>query len=242
LFDGASPFDTAKPVKLVRRLLELFTQNEGIILDFFAGSGTTAHSVLELNRHDGGRRHFVMVQLPEPTDNAEYSSIAEIGEERIRRVIAKLQEDTKGTLAFSDGNTPEDLGFKVFKLAKPNIQQWTPDAERDPEAYAQKLAIFNDPLVSGWTPENVLWEVALREGFSLNTRFEKKSLGNGNTIYEVSDPDSGQQLAVCLDEEIKADLSKHYELTNEHLFVCRDIALDDTAAANLALQCRLKTI
>jgi adenine-specific DNA-methyltransferase len=130
----------------------------------------------------------------------------------------------------------------VFKLAKPHIQQWSADGNRDPDAYAAKLALFNDPLVPGWKAENVLWEVALREGFSLNTRFARQELGNGNTVWEVSDPDSGQQFAVCLDEEVRADLSRHYALAPERLFVCRDKALDDTAAANLALQCRLKTI
>src|SRR5438067_6161203 len=102
--------------------------------------------------------------------------------------------------------------------------------------------LFNDPLVPGWKAENVLWEVALREGYGLNSRFEKKALSNGNTLYEVNDPDSGQSFAVCLDDAVRADLSRCYELTPDRLFVCRDMALDDTAAANLALQCRLKTI
>jgi adenine-specific DNA-methyltransferase len=128
------------------------------------------------------------------------------------------------------------------KLAKPNIQQWVPDGNRDPDAYAQKLSLFNDPLVSGWTAENVLWEVALREGFGLNTRFERRKLGNGNTVYEVTDPDTAQAFTACLDGHVKPDFSKHYEFTPDRLFVCRDMALDDTAAANLTLQCRLKTI
>jgi adenine-specific DNA-methyltransferase len=90
----------------------------------------------------------------------------------------------------------------------------------------------------------VLWEVALREGYSLNTRFEKKELPNGNAVFEVTDPDKEppQAFTVCLDDEVRADLSKHLDLTSDRLVVCRDNALDDTAAANLALQCRLKTI
>ena len=116
------------------------------------------------------------------------------------------------------------LGFKVFRLAKPNIEQWVPEADRDPETYAKKLGLFDDPLVAGWTPDNVLWEVALREGFSLNAKFEKKMPTDGITIYEVTDPDKDppQTLAVCLDEEVRVDLSKHYPLSADTLFICRD--------------------
>ena len=88
----------------------------------------------------------------------------------------------------------------------------------------------------------MIWEVALREGFSLNTRFAPRDLANGNKIYDVTDPDTGQKFMICLDDKILVDLSKHCELALEDLFVCRDMALDDSAAANLALQCRLKTI
>jgi adenine-specific DNA-methyltransferase len=244
LFDGDAPFETPKPVQLVKRLLDMATTNDEdqIVLDFFAGSCTTAHAVLELNHEDNGERRFIMVQLPEPTGNAKYPTIADIGKDRIRRVLTKLRTKATGRLPFNKKAIPEDLGFKVFKLNRPNIQQWTPEMNRDPEAYAQKLLKFEDPLLSGWTPENVLWEVALREGHGLNTRFETKVLANKNTIYEVKDPETGQQFAVCLDSKVRADLSRHYELQLDRVLVCRDVALNDTAAANLALQCRLKTI
>jgi adenine-specific DNA-methyltransferase len=138
--------------------------------------------------------------------------------------------------------TSEDLGFKVFKLAAPHIRPWSNEGSRDADDYAAKLTMFNDPLVPGWTPEGILWEVALREGYSLNTRYEINVLSNSSTVWEVTDPDSGQSFTVCLDDTVKADLSRVYELTPDRLLVCRDKALDDTAAANLALQCRLKTI
>lgn len=241
---GESVIQFPKPVALIKKLINIGSNaDEGhIILDFFAGSGTTAQAVLELNREDGGDRRFVLVQLPEPTGNPEYPSITDIGKERIRRVIGKLAKDTQKGLDLKDRQQSEDVGFKVFKLAKPNIQQWSHDEERDPEAYSQKLALFNDPLVAGWKPENVIWEVALREGFGLKTQFALRDLGNGNTVYDVIDPDSEQKFMICLDDKIPIDLSKHCELTLEDLFVCRDVALDDSAAANLALQCRLKTI
>jgi len=245
LFDGEVPFETPKPVLLIKRLLEISTGIEGgeeLVLDFFAGSCTTAQAVLELNHEDGGRRKFMMVQLPEPTGNKAYPTIAEIGKARIRRVLERLRKDEKSRSLFQSKNTVEDLGMKVFKLERPNIRPWNPELNWDPEVYAQKLLQFEDPLVPGWTPEQVLWELALREGYTLNIRFEKKALPNGNTIHEVIDRETGQRFSVCLDDKVLPGLSKQYELSSERLLVCRDKALDDSAAANLALQCRLKTI
>jgi adenine-specific DNA-methyltransferase len=239
---GEKVIQFPKPVAIPRKLGEQATSpTEGdIVLDFFAGSCTTAQAVLEVNHADGGNRRFICVQLPEPTENKTFSTIAEIGKERIRRVIGKLAKEAQPSLG--ERATPEDLGFKVFKLSQPNIQQWPEGEDRDPEAYAQKLAMFNDPLVAGWTPENVIWEVALREGFGLNTHFASIELGNGNKVYDVKDDDSGQKFMICLDDKIPIDFAKHCELRLDNLFICRDIALDDSAAANLALQCRLKTI
>lgn len=248
LFDGQLVLQFPKPTALLKHLVRVGSDGtqDDLILDFFAGSCTTAQAVLELNREDEGTRRFIMVQLPEPTGQPEFSTITDLGKERIRRVVRKLKNQTPNILTGGGSSPPEDLGFKVFKLSKPHIQRWHPGDDRDPETYAKDLSLFDDPLGPGWTPENVLWEVALREGYGLNTRFEKKALagasGSGNVVYEVSDPDTGQRFAVCLDDEIRADLSKHYRLEPDFLFVCRDKALDDTAAANLALQCRLKTI
>lgn len=237
-----SEFDHPKPVGLIKKCLQIAADEDALVLDFFAGSCTTAQAVLELNRQDGGNRNFIVVQLPEPVANRKFSTIAEAGKERIRKVISNLKKDTEGALDLKTRESPEDLGFKVFKLAKPNILQWTSEGEREPDAYSEKLGLFKDPLVLGWAPTNVLWEVALREGFGLNTKFSKRQLANGNCIYDVSDPDRGQTFMVCLDQEVRSELTKHLDLAQDQLLVCRDIALDDTAAANLALQCRLKTI
>jgi adenine-specific DNA-methyltransferase len=254
---GGKLFNNPKDHEVLARLIRYMTGNDDIILDFFAGSGSTAEAVLQLNRSDPeSNRRFMVVQLPEPTRRkkpngkyketaafkAGYKNISALAKERIRRVIKRLKDATAEKLPFPDRKQPEDLGFKVFKLAEPNIKPWVQDVDRDPEVYANKLALFADPLVEGWKTENVLWEVALREGLGLNTRFEKKEPVEGTVLYELSDPDSGQQLTVCLDPKVRAELSKHYPLAADRLFICRDTALDDTAAANLALQCRLKTI
>ena len=239
---GEKVIQFPKPVAVPRKLGEQTTSvSEGdIVLDFFACSCTTAQAVLEMNHADGGNRRFICVQLPEPTENKTFPTIAEIGKERIRRVIANLAKDGQSTLG--ERQAPEDLGFKVFKLTKPNIQQWPEGQDRDAEAYGQKLALFNDPLVPGWKLENVIWEVALREGFGLNTHFALRDLANGNTVYDIRDDDTGQKFMMCLDDKVPIDLSKYCELKADDLFICRDVALDDSAAANLALQCRLKTI
>lgn len=239
---GEKVIQFPKPVAVPRKLAEQTTSplESDIVLDFFAGSCTTAQAVLEMNHADGGNRRFICVQLPEPTDNKTFSTIAEIGKERIRRVIGRLAKEVQPSLGEREAR--EDLGFKVFKLSKPNIQQWPEGEDRDPEAYAQKLALFSDPLVAGWSAASVIWEVALREGFGLNTHFASRDLVNGNKIYDVKDEDTGQKLMICLDDKIPIDLSKHCELKLDDLFICRDVALDDSAAANLALQCRLKTI
>ena len=242
LFEGKAVFETPKPVKLLRRIIQLFAEEDSLIVDFFGGSGTTGHAVFEANHEDGGRRRFLLVQLQEKTDLTEYSTIAGIGRARLKKVIEGFENENAESLHFGEPQMKQDLGFKAFKLSSPNIQQWPADEEADPEGYTQKLSLFNDPLVAGWKPESVIWEVSLREGFSLNMRFCAKDLPNGNKVYEVNDADTGQRFLICLDEQIRTDFPKHCELTLDTLLVCRDVALDDSAAANLALQCRLKTI
>jgi adenine-specific DNA-methyltransferase len=242
LFEGASPFDTAKPVKLVRRMLELFTAQDSLILDFFAGSCTTAQAVLELNREEGGNRRFIMVQLPEPTDHQQFPTIADIGKERIRRVIERLKEESNGKLDLRDRESPEDLGFRVFKLAASNYKQWTREGINDAQSYIAQMEMFLNPLLAGWTAENVIYEVAIKEGYGLNCRIEKIESVKENTIYRVTDPDKEQKFLICLDDAIKLDALKPLNLAASDLFICRDVALDNTTGANLALQCRLKTI
>ncbi len=250
-------FDFPKPASLIRRLCSVMINGadgkDDLILDFFAGSSTAAQAVLELNREDGGNRRFIMVQLPEPTDNPEFPTIADIGKERIRRVIAQMQQERKGQLPLDTRETPEDLGFKVFKLTPSNYRPWTGVDEHTPEAYIKQMALFLDPLVDGWTVEDVIYEVALKDrGYGLNCRIE--SLGtvrdpaqpgqppSRNVVYRITDPDKEQSCILCLADKIPPPLVRLLELDTTDAFVCRDVALDDETAANLALQCRLKTI
>jgi len=242
---GDKAFDNPKPTALILRLLQISTEHDtnDLILDFFAGSCTTAQALLELNREDGGNRHFIMVQLPEPTGNKDYPTIAEIGKERIRRVIARMKKEREGQLALDTRESPEDLGFKVFKLTPSNYRPWPTMAQPgSPETYAAQMDMFADPLVSGWTPENVIYEVAIKEGYGLNCRITRVDEVRSNVVYRVTDADKEQTFLICLDDRIELAALKPLNLMADDLFICRDRALDDETAANLALQCRLKTI
>ena len=239
---GLSVFKFPKPVKLIKHFLQIATKEDDLILDFFAGSSTTAQAVLELNRESGENRRFIMVQLPESTPedsdarNAGYETISDIGKERIRRVIDNMKEDEEHVES-------EDLGFKVFKLAESNYRSWNGVEEDTPESYAEQLRLFSgNPLIKDWIPENVIYEIALKEGYRLNCLIEQVKDIQRNTIFRVFSADQEQAFYICLDEELCQDDIDKLGLTTDDLFVCFDHALDDTQAANLALQCRLKTI
>jgi adenine-specific DNA-methyltransferase len=181
-----------------------------------------------------------MVQLPEPTGRSDFPTIAAIGQERIRRVIARMRAADQGKLDLHPG---EDLGFRAFRLAPSNYRSWSGVAEATPESYARQLAVFADPLVEGWTPEAIIAEVALKEaGFGLGYQVERVESIRAQAVYRVSDADKGQSFLICLDDRVMLENLAALALAESDLFVCRDSALDDTAAANLALQCRLRTI
>jgi adenine-specific DNA-methyltransferase len=174
-----------------------------------------------------------------------------------------MKKEAEGKLELKDRETPEDMGFKVFKLTTSNYRQWhEPHAgTADAKQYGEQMAMFKDALVEGWRPENVIYEVAIKEGFGLNLQVEPvhpqipqiKSQGRTGSpdtddghgprlLYRVTDPDKEQSFYICLDYKIRLDDLKPLNLAKTDLFICRDVALDDEAAANLALQCRLKTV
>lgn len=243
-------FDNPKDHEVLARVINYCTEpNENeIVLDFFAGASSTAEAVLQLNHEENNNLRFIMVQLPEPTPEDSparkegYATIAEIGKERIRRVIAKLTKDREGELKLKDRKQPEDLGFKVFKLAESHYRQWSGVEEKDPEKYAETMELFADPLLPGWKPFNIIYEVALKEGYSLTSAIEVLKEVASNTVYRVTDSDKGQSFLICLDSELKTETPKALNLDKDAVFICRDSALTDELAANVALQCHLKTI
>ncbi|MED4268775.1 site-specific DNA-methyltransferase [Geobacillus stearothermophilus] len=195
LFEDQSVMDYPKPVKLMKRILELSTRENDIILDFFSGSATTAHAVMQLNAEDGGNRKFIMVQLPEKTDEtsdaykAGYKNICEIGKERIRRAGEKIVQET--------GKTDLDIGFKVFKLDSSNIKEWDPDFDN----LEQTLFDLQNNIKEDRTKEDLLYEILLKIGLPLTVPIEEIDC-RGKTIYNVA---YGSVL-VCLEDEIDLDL------------------------------------
>jgi len=169
--------------------MEFFTFEDDIILDFFAGSCTTAHAVLALNKEDGGKRKFICVQLPEKCDagseafKARYKTIAEIGKERIRRVIKKIQEEQDGKLDL-DGKGDKDLGFKVFKLKESNFKIWRSNIETEEELIAQ-MQRHLEPLDENAKTEDVLYELLIKSGVQLTAKIKDQNgyiLVNDNEI------------------------------------------------------------
>jgi adenine-specific DNA-methyltransferase len=239
--DIEDAFDTPKPVQLIRRMLEIASKphDNDIIMDFFAGSGTTAQAVLEMNHNDGGNRQFIMVQLPEPVikplvlkDNHVLNTISDIGRERIKRVINQLRTQTRLDNV--------DFGFKSFKLSESNFTVWQGVKQPEITEYLTHLEEKIDPLVLGWKETNVIYEVALKEGFKLTCQVEWISEVTTNKIYKVND--NKKEFLICLDNAIKEETLNNLNFNKDTLLVVRDSALTDTLAANLALQCQLKTI
>ena len=179
IFKGQKIFDFPKPVALIKRLINISpnANKDDIILDFFSGSCTTAHAVLDLNKEDSKNRKFIMVQLPEKTDEkseafkAGYETIADIGKERIRRVINKIEDEQKGNLHF--GENKQDLGFKVFKLQESNFKIWRGDKFENGQELEKQLETFVNPVKEGSIEENMLYELLLKSGVDLNCKIEK---------------------------------------------------------------------
>jgi len=235
---GSAP----KAVGFIKEILQQSCNQDDICLDFFAGTCTTAQAVLELNREDDGNRHFIMVQLPEPTDNPDYPTIADIGKERIRRVIAQLKQEDKGKLALSTRETPEDLGFKVFKLARSNFKPWDAYEGEDTPQLELRFDEAETPLVPGWQTPDLLTEVILQQGFPLDSVVTPLAQFKANHIVAVESDFLDYRLVVCLDRAISDATTESLTLAPEDIFVCLDSALSDQAKARLSDICNLNVI
>jgi adenine-specific DNA-methyltransferase len=210
-------FDFPKPPSLIKRMLGIATNKDScdIILDFFAGSGTTAQAVLDLNFEDKGTRKFICVQLPEPTDEkseaykAGYKTISDIGKERIRRVAKKLKNDLSERTVKSSGNlfpshkdnASIDFGFKVFKLERSNFNIWNNDVEKTPEAIQKALFDHVINISPEARQEAILFELLIKSGFELSTEFKKIDLA-GKVVYSIADG----ELLICLDKQLNNEV------------------------------------
>ncbi len=166
---GDAPFSYPKPVSLLKTLVISSSETNDLILDFFAGSGTTAQAVLEANEEDGGNRRFILVQLPEQTDKKDYPTIAHITRERVRRVIQKLAKGEAGQLSFDPARAGR-RGFRAFTLDASNFKTW--DATATDAPLADQLALFADNLRAGRTDADRLYELVLKSGLPLGSKVE----------------------------------------------------------------------
>ena len=246
---GFQVFDFPKPSELMRRLVKQITKEDDLVLDFFAGSCSIAHAVFVQNRQDGARRRFICVQLPESLDEESevarrgFSTVADIGKERIRRVIAQMQAEREGQLPLETRERPEDLGFKVFKLASSTFRHWQPPQDADSDTLERQLALFDGGLEPDADRRHAIYEVILKEGYSLNARIEPVETLKVSKTFRVYDEGDGETFFyICLDDEIHQAALDALPLDKETTFICLDTALDDSQKVNLAMQCLLKVI
>ena len=249
------PFQTPKPINLLRLFIDNFTNNNDIIMDFFSGSASLADATYHSNQELKRNIKYVLVQLPvciteeEPAYKMGFKTICEIGKERIRRAGAKILEEAKANKDMFSEDNPLDVGFKVYRMTKSNFKKYTPVSGQDKEA---ENSLFKElegnlvPLVEGWKPENVLTEIILKQGFALDCTKEKVDSFKKNTVYKITDSQDAVckkiTLYVCLDTAIEKETIDTLKLNDDEKFICLDAAIDDSAYARLSDKGRIETI
>ncbi len=233
-----SPFDYSKPTSLIEFLISFATRDNDIILDFFSGSATTAHAVMQLNAEDGGNRKFICVQLPELCDEkseaykAGYKTICEIGEERIRRAGQKILEGQDTQIAMGDeGKKPLDIGFKVFRLDTSNLKLWdsTPiTGDNQLEMFTERMNSMIDSIKDDRTDMDVIYEIMLKMGVPLDTAVQYIEI-DGKIVYIVGD----FLLMIALYNDITAEDIDAMAAYAPAKIVCAEQGFkDDTALSN----------
>ena len=250
LFGSSEIFDFPKPPELVKKLLISLNSQDELILDFFAGSGTTGHAVWDLNKEDGGNRKFILVQLDEEVQDEEikkeFPTVADICIERLRRVSEKYKKE--GGNLFQNN---QDFGFKVFKLDKSNFNlkdefQFDPSEDREElkKKYLEWLGMWVDqPLVFDWKEIDVIYEVMLKEGLNLNSKIEKIKIKD-DEFYYVKDEVQDLDFYISLKDKFTPDTIEEIRTTKYKgkMFVFLDKALTDSDKINLSAFVRLKVI
>lgn len=227
---GASVFTSPKPIRYMTRLLQIGSNKDSIILDFFSGSSSTAHTAIKMNAEDGGNRKFIMVQLPEPTDEkseaykAGYKNICEIGKERIRRAGKKILDEQKaqqGTL-FGGVQKKLDVGFRVLKLDSSNME----DVYYTPEQFTQQT-LFSDNIKPDRTDEDLLFQVMIELGIELSAKIEKQVIA-GKDVWSVANG----YLMVCFDKDVNETTITEIAKKQPYYFVMRDSSLASDQVAD----------
>jgi adenine-specific DNA-methyltransferase len=219
-------FDFPKSTKLLVNICTIGSNKDSYVLDFFAGSGTTAHAVMKLNAEDGGNRKCISVQLPEPTDEkseafkAGYTTIAEITKERIRRAGEKIKKENEGAAI-----DKLDIGFKAFKLDSSNINAW----DGNPDNLETQLDVFANNIKTNRTEEDILFEILLKYGLDLTVPIEEKNIA-GKMVYNVGIG----TLFICLADGITPQVSEGIGAwkQEQNPTICRAIFKDSGFASD----------
>lgn len=208
-----------KPINFIQRMLDLATKphENHIVLDFFGGSCSTGHSVLEANSNDGGNRKFVLVQLPEEIKGGDFPTISDLGKQRLRNAINKIKIKLQQNSLFS--NNKIDLGFKVYKLSKSNFKIWDATLEKEAELIQAKLFEHIQHISPEAEQEAILYELLLKSGFELTTPIEKLTLA-GLTVFSIAEG----QLLICLEKELTHDCLKAMAELQPIRVICLDEA------------------
>lgn len=225
------PFDFPKPTALLKYILHLIIEKDYYVLDFFSGSATTAHAVMQLNAEDGGHRKFIMVQLPEKCDEkseaykAGYKTICEIGKERIRRAGKKIREEITDNSSLLTPNSKLDTGFRVLKCDTSNMK----DVYYNPAEYEVNMfSRLEDNIKEDRTPEDLLFQVMLDLGVLLSSKIEETTIA-GKKVFNVED----NYLIACFDSDVSEETIKAIAKQKPYYFVMRDSSMaSDSVATN----------
>ncbi len=245
---GFKIFSFPKPTSLLKHFYTIINDKDSVILDFFAGSGTTGQAVAELNQEDGGNRKYILVQLPETTDEkseaykAGFKKISDITIERNKRVIEKIIEEKKKEQQdlFSGDNKEESLqglGFKVFKLVKSNFPrvEFAPDPEKTEEENIGLLKKYirdkEAQLVSAFNRDELITEILIKNGFKLNYTLTKQEEFKKNEILFATDGD--KETLICLDVFIADETVEYFKTNTDQKLIVLERALDTTKKWNL---------
>jgi adenine-specific DNA-methyltransferase len=249
LFDGKKLFEYPKSVDLLRLLIASVTKNDDVVLDFFSGSGTTAHAVMALNAWDGGSRRHIQVQLPEPLSEespareAGFTTIADLSRKRIDLAGDKIKAEFEGKL--TDRERPLDVGFRSYRLSDTNFAKWRLSSDVEEDALQQHLLSLRDSATDDATVDDLLTEILLKQGYSLTEAISPAEVG-GLDVRLVRDRDGDVAVLAYLNEHVKPTLEQLRVLVDEsptRIIVLEDAFQgDDELKTNLAQLCKSKGI
>lgn len=232
LFGKKDVFENPKPVELLKFIIQRTCFDDSLVLDFFAGSCTLGHAVIEENKNASRSIAYICVQLPEPLKedsvaaNMGYKTIAEVGYERLKKVIRKVSRND---------------GIRKYKLTRSNFIMWDSKAVDNVEKMEDMFEKFSSPLYKDWTIESLRTEVMLLEGFPLDSHIENIKTKKNN-VYKISSSLCEHNLLVCLDDKVSRETITQAEIGEHDVFVCLDSAISDEDKLRLSDKGLLKTI